>query len=319
LVRPLRADGSRHASYSAAVSALAAPALFVNRPTYRLLDADLTGSGRGRLVFGAGRYFDSLDVGGACAHEYAARAMAVSGGTGASGDSGASGDTTVSGGMPLRAAVGNPCDISRRPVNVAISTLTLRFDRAAGTATFLLHWRDPAKVGHAGGLYQVVPAGVFQPSGEAAWNERNDFDLWRCVVREYAEELLGRHEDYGSEQAPIDYGGWPFAASLGRARAAGRVRVFVLGMGADPLTFATDILAVAVFDAPVFDELFAGLVTHNNEGEILSPGGIPFTAETVARFSRHERTQAAGAALLALAWHHRAVLFARPALSDALS
>lgn len=25
---------------------------------------------------------------------------------------------------------------------------------------FHLHWRDPAKVGHAGGLYQVLPVGV---------------------------------------------------------------------------------------------------------------------------------------------------------------
>ena len=55
-------------------------------------------------------------------------------------------------------------------MNLAISTLTLRLDRASGRASFLLHWRDPAKVGHAGGLYQVIPVGVFQPSGEAGWN-----------------------------------------------------------------------------------------------------------------------------------------------------
>jgi hypothetical protein len=178
-------------------------------------------------------------------------------------------------------------------------------------------------------LYQVVPTGVFQPSGDAVWNERNDFNLWRSVVREYAEELLGRPEDYDSERAPIDYDGWPFAARLGQARREGQVRAFVLGMGTDPLTFATDILAAVVFDAPVFDELFAGLVAHNDEGRIVSAhagatadvsdaasadaasaGGIPFTADTVGRFARRERMQAAGAALLALAWQHRTILLA---------
>jgi hypothetical protein len=105
----------------------------------------------------------------------------------------------------LRALIGDPCDLRRRPANLAVSTLTLRHEAASGGASFLLHWRDPAKVGHAGGLYQVIPVGVFQPSGEAAWNERRDFSLWRCVIREFAEELRGRSEDYGSEAGPVDY------------------------------------------------------------------------------------------------------------------
>ena len=33
------------------------------------------------------------------------------------------------------------------------------------------HYRQPGRVSHAGGLYQVIPVGVFQPSGEAPWNE----------------------------------------------------------------------------------------------------------------------------------------------------
>ena len=33
--------------------------------------------------------------------------------------------------------------------------------------------------------------------------------------------------------------------------------------------------------------------------------GIPFTAETVHRFTRDEPMQAAGAAVLELAWQHR--------------
>ncbi|GGM92623.1 hypothetical protein GCM10011609_32580 [Lentzea pudingi] len=250
-------------SYSEAMAALAAPAVFQNRATYRLLGF----SGR-QLTFGLGTYFDGIDVGEACAHEYAERA----------------------GGLPLRAAVGNPCTSSNRPVNVAISTLTLRHDEASGEATFFLHWRDPKRVGHAGGMFQVLPVGVFQGSTDA------DFSVWHCMIREFAEEMLGAEEIHEA-----DYAAWPFASRLTAA-----ARVFYLGMGVDPLTFATDMLTVAVIEASRFDELFGDLVSHNEEGQVLR--GLPFTAANVERFVHREPTQAAGAALLALAWQHRAEL-----------
>ncbi|WP_093600838.1 hypothetical protein [Lentzea waywayandensis] len=254
-------------SYSAAMAALAAPAVFQNRETYRLLDF----SGR-HLTFGLGTYFDGIDVGEACAHEYAARELGRIGS------------------LPSRSEVGDPCDPRRRPINVAISTLTLRHDSASGEATFFLHWRDPKRVGHAGGMFQVLPVGVFQGSTEA------DFSLWHCMIREFAEEMLGAEEIHS-----VDYAAWPFARRLTAA-----ARVFYLGMGVDPLTFATDVLTVAVIEAGEFDELFGDLVSHNEEGEVLR--GLPFTAENVERFVHHEPTQAAGAALLSLAWQHRAEL-----------
>ncbi len=52
----------------------------------------------------------------------------------------------------------------------------------------------PAKVGHASGLYQVIPVGIFQASSDRSWNEQNGFLLWRCLLREFAEELLGQDE-----------------------------------------------------------------------------------------------------------------------------
>ncbi|MCR3754348.1 hypothetical protein [Lentzea californiensis] len=250
-------------SYSEAMAALAAPAVFQNRETYRLLGF----TGR-HLTFGLGSYFDGIDVGEACAHEYAARVA----------------------GLPLRSAVGDPCDPRRRPVNVAISTLTLRHDEVSGEATFFLHWRDPKRVGHAGGMFQVLPVGVFQGSSEA------DFSLWHCMIREFAEEMLGAEEIHDA-----DYAAWPFAQRLTEA-----ARVFYLGMGVDPLTFATDMLTVAVIGASRFDELFGDLVSHNDEGQVLR--GLPFTASNVERFVHQEPTQAAGAALLSLAWQHRAEL-----------
>jgi hypothetical protein len=284
-VLPERADGPAYGSYSEAVAQLAAPAVFENRSTYRLTGAQFAGSAA-RLSFGPGRYFDNIDVGGACAHEYAAVAMGVLA------DS------------ALRDLVGEPWSAGRRPVNIAVSTLVLRIDRDAQTVTFPLHWRDPRMVGHAGGLYQVVPVGMFQASSDEPGNQANDFDLWRCMIREFSEELLGTSEEYG---ALVDYQSWPFARQLNDAREDGSARPWVLGMGVDPLTFATDVLTVVAFDAPVFDRLFAALVDENAEGTVIfGPGhDLEFTSAAIDRLTGQEPMQASGAALLRLAWRHR--------------
>jgi hypothetical protein len=286
LILPGRADGTRYLRYSDAVRELAAPAMFENRSTYRLTEAELAGPAP-RLGFTRGRYFDGIDTGEAAAHEYAARRLD---------------------GRPaaLRGRIGDPCDLRRRPVNLAISTLTLRLDRATRQASFLLHWRDPAKVGHAGGLYQVIPVGVFQPSGEAAWNERADFSLWRSMIREFAEELRGRSEDYDSEARPVDYDSWPFARRMTEALDRGQIRVWCLGLGVDPLTYATDLLTVAVIDSPAFDELFSLHPRRNSEGRVLA--AREFAAHVIDRLVTRDPVQAAGAAVLRLAWAHRETL-----------
>jgi hypothetical protein len=288
---PERADGTRYCRYSEAMGELAAPLVFENRTTYRLTDADLT-SRPPRLVFTTGRYFDGIDVGEAAAHEYAAERL---GGP-------APGPRSAG----LRERFADPCDLRRRPANLAISTLTLRLDRRLGRAWFLLHWRDPAKAGHAGGLYQVVPVGVFQPSGEAPWNRQHDFSLWRCMVREFAEELGGHPEDYASDRGPVDYDSWPFARQLTDALDRGQLRVWCLGLGTDPLTYATDLLTVAVIDSDLFDALFGKNLERNAEGEILP--AREFAAHMIDRTVTGEPVQAAGAALLRLAWQHRDTL-----------
>jgi hypothetical protein len=292
---PRRADGTPYRRYSEAMADLAAPQVFENRATYRLTEAGLCAR-PSRLVFAGGRYFDGIDTGEAAAHEYAAARL----GRPAPGPRPAG----------VRARVADPCDLRRRPANLAISTLTLRLDRRRGRASFLLHWRDPAKVGHAGGLYQVIPVGVFQPSGEAPWNRHHDFSLWRCMVREFAEELGGRSEDYGSDSGPVDYDSWPFARQLTAALDRSQVRVWCLGLGTDPLTWATDLLTVAVIDSEVFDAVFGARLGAgprcNAEGRVLA--AREFAAHVIDRTVTGEPVQAAGAALLRLAWHHRETL-----------
>ncbi|MGH3713241.1 MAG: XRE family transcriptional regulator [Micromonosporaceae bacterium] len=295
LVRPLREDGQRFGHYADVVAEVDPPATFENRPCYRLLAAAATDGDDVQLEFGEGRYFDAINIAEAVAHELAAVYMA-------SGDRGGRShlDRTD---LPLRALVGEPTDLAGRTVVPALCTLTVRYDAAAGEASFLLHWRDPQRVASAGGMYQVVPVGVFQParSTPAAPAEDPDFDLWHGIARELSEELLGvpEHQD-------LDYQTWPFLQALNQVREAGGCRPYYLGLGVDPLTFVADLMTVVVFEATTFDKLFAGLVTENAEGRMVGP--VAFTEENIARYARTEPTQPAGAALLELAWRHRETL-----------
>ncbi|GAA3436812.1 hypothetical protein GCM10018954_064210 [Kutzneria kofuensis] len=110
-------------SYSAAIGALDRPTLFENRPCYRLLAVS-----PGHLTFGPGSYFDKLDSAEALAHEHCAGTSA------------------------LRAAIGDPFDLGRRPVLPDVQTLLV--DREG---RFLLQWRDPAKVAANGGIHGWCP------------------------------------------------------------------------------------------------------------------------------------------------------------------
>lgn len=300
---PRRPDGTGYRRFSDVVGDLAAPAIFENRPIYRLIEAGLTGDDP-HLTFTRGRFFDAIDIGGPVGHEYAAARLARQ--HHVPGEPPVPGEPHGPREQRLRAAIGDLCDLGARSSAMAVCALTLRYDRVSGTATFPLHFRDPTRVGHAGGMIQVIPVGIFQPSGEAPWNETNDFDLWRGMLREFAEELLGEDEDHGSETAPIDYDRWPLARRMTTALNNGGIRAYCLGLGADALTFAMDLLAVVVIDAPVYDDLFGSLVAANAEGTVLP--SQPFDEATVKELIDRHPVQAAGAALLRLAIAHRHVL-----------
>jgi hypothetical protein len=296
-VRPVGTGGRRFTDYAAALAALDPPRLLENRICYRLTTLTC-GDGASAMMFGPSTYFAGINVGEAVAHEFAAWHM-----------SGATRPRLAD--LRLRDLVGNPADLTGRAVNPAISMLTLRKNRD-GTMTFLLHHRDCAQVVHGGGLYQVIPVGMFQPSSDTGAALLNDFDLWRCAVREYSEELLGTPETYGVGSEAFDYDAWPLYRAVTKARDDGSLRSYMLGTGVDPLSLAADILAVTVIDADVFDDVFDDLVASNPEGQVLGQdtSGFAFTHGNVERFGTREPMQAAGAALLTLAWQHREQLTA---------
>ncbi|MGI8797837.1 MAG: helix-turn-helix domain-containing protein [Pseudonocardia sp.] len=302
-VRPLRTADLLFDSYTAAVKRLDPPRLFESRPSFRLLETALAA---GQLRFGMAAYFDKLDISEALGHELAAVCM-PSGGPPAN-------VRDLAGRLPFRDHVGDPFDLERRAIIPAITTLTIRLRRYPAEPSFLLHWRDPAKVATAGGVYDVIPAGEFQPSSVALWDRRNDFDLWRNIVREYSEELLGAPEHDGSRSHPIDYHGWSLYQLLEQGRRDGMLGGFFLGIGLDALTLAATIPTVVVIDDELFERAFGSCVRFNDEGEIVAVGGgaaaegVPFTEAAVRRMLEREPMASPGAACLALAWKHRGVI-----------
>jgi transcriptional regulator with XRE-family HTH domain len=307
-VRPLRASGQRYHRYTHALRDLDRPALFENKLSFRLLDVAWPTGGGGRLGFGMTTYFDAVDVSEAVAHELAAAHLAFT----------PAGSEVRRGSgrrLPFRKLAGNPFDVARRPVLPSIDTLTIR--RSAASASFVLHRRDAGNVAVAGGMYHIMPAGVFQPSCMSPRACSLDFDLWRNMMREYSEEFLGNLEHDGNASTPIDYETQEPFRSLQQARREGKLRVYCVGVGLDPLTLWGEILTVAVFDDDTFDTVFRELVAANNEGTVMTVGagqgmrGIPFTEERVDQLLNREPFAPAAAACLALAWQHRSTILGR--------
>jgi transcriptional regulator with XRE-family HTH domain len=296
---PLRGPGQRFHRYTRAVRDLDRPSLFESRASFRLIEFDGSDPDSPQLQFGHTTYFDMVDVCELAAHELASVHMTSR--------------PVEWSALPFRRHIGDPFDLHRRPLLPSINTLTIRRDGRSGS--FVLHDRDSSHVALAGGMYHVMPAGVFQPSSISPLDQVNDFDLWRNVMREYSEEFLGCAEHDGSSGEPIDYDGVEPLRSLNAARRAGGLRIVWLGLGLDPLTLAGEILAAAIIDAEVFDDVFSGLVPVNAEGSIVTTRGstavgIPFEHRNVERLLVEERMAPSAAACLELAWRHRDTLLA---------
>ncbi|WP_245645262.1 XRE family transcriptional regulator [Pseudonocardia acaciae] len=293
-VLPLTDTGRRYSGYSRAVRDLVRPRLLENRPSYRLLD--LHNDGEYTLTFTTSTFFDVFDVKQSLAHEFKAAWLAGGG--------------AVPGWdvLPLRAALGDPFDPGRLLMSPGISTLTIRRGRAGGHR-FVLHERDGGKVADGGGLCHVMPAGEFQPSSMN--HAREDLSLWRNIMREFSEELLGNPEHDGSSGRSVDYAGQEPFRSFQRARDDGRFRVWHYGLVLEPLELGAVQLTVAVIEDETFDRLFADLVEVNDEGRLVGRGGrfdIPFTGEAIDRLD--PRLSASALTLLRLAWRDRDLLLA---------
>ena len=295
--RPFISTSQRYGRYSHAIRDIARPRLFENRPGWRLLNLDFTSKAGPALTFGDTTYFDTIDICEAVAHEAAAALLRED----------ASIDSASWRGLNFRRAIGDPFDLSRRPVLPSTDTLTIR--ASIDGASFVLHNRNSGNVASSGGMLGVMPAGTFQPSTVRYAEHAADFDLWRNIMREYSEEFLGNPEHGGDGQS-VDYTSEPFA-TLDAGIAAGKIRAYCFGVALDALTLWGEILTVVVFDADIYDKIFAKMVSVNTEGSVVRIGSviptplIPFTEHILDELSAGGRLAPEAASCLALAWQHR--------------
>jgi hypothetical protein len=249
------------------------------------------------LAIGSVTYFEFVDVSEALAFEFASVVRSKA-------DKGAGRLVPPKvDKLKLRATIRNPYDLGARPIMGAVNTLTVRLDQEG--STFVMHHRDPAQVAVAGGMYHVIPAGMFQPPTLRLSDTSEERTVWHNIMREYHEELLGSSDAAGRAGAQIDYSQEPYR-SLEAGVQAGRIRPYWLGAGLDPLTLAVELLTVVVFDADVFDEVLADAVLTNDEGTVIM--GIPLEQDTVEAYTEQTRSQPtapAAVAILNLVLHHR--------------
>ncbi|MFF3454790.1 hypothetical protein ACFYXH_10730 [Streptomyces sp. NPDC002730] len=296
---PREASKGRLETYAAAVEALDRPGTWFNGPSYRLLEVtppptDSPDAGP-CLTFALGHYFDGLDTTEALAYEEALLDLRGI-------------DDPLHG--RYRRSLGGPFRLGGRAALPGVSALTVRTE--GDDAFFFMHRRDGDGVAVAMDTTHVVPAGEFQPHVNVLPVWQSDLDLWRTTMREYAEEFLGAPDATGDGGVTLDYAHDAPYADFERALRDGKVRVRFLGLGMDPLTWKPEICLACVWDAEVFDRIFASMGQRNEEGTLVVGSrarsgyrGIRFTEENVLGYASHKETLPAGRACLALAWRWR--------------
>ena len=119
--RPLMPHGRRYPKYCHAIRDLDPPSLFENRISYRLLNLS-SDSSHQEQTYGYTTYFAMVDVCEAVAHEIAAAWLRNDGDA----------CRIKPSELPFRSLIGNPFDLSRRPVLPSTDTLTIRHDTGTG-------------------------------------------------------------------------------------------------------------------------------------------------------------------------------------------
>lgn len=286
--------GARMKTYSEAIGQLDRPGMWFNGPSYRLLDVRRPPVVDSRtyleFAFCRAHYFDAIDTAEPLAYEIARRHLRNR--------------RQVCNG-PYRRWLGDPFDFSRRCALPGVNTLTLRLGKR--DVTFFLHIREVGLVASMNTTH-VVPAGEFQPHSDVLTTSVEDFDIWRTMMREYAEEFGLADEVSGNTGTVIDFSEqFPFK-QFSNARRANRVKPYFLGLGLEPITWKPELCTVCVWDGNTFDRIFSRMLTENQEGRLIVGShkrGIDFNEDNVMMYAHDAGTDPAGRVCLLLAWRWR--------------
>ena len=309
---PQGCDGRRLSRYSQAIIEYDKSARMEDRPSYRLIGVHVgsISSPRYELTLTEASYFDGVDTGESLAHETAFRKFS---------------EHEAPAGGPYRSWLADPFRLGIRAAMPGINTLTIRLSK--GQPSIYMHKRG-FNAGVSMGVLHVAPAGEFQPQTADPTIWASDLSILKNIIREYAEEFLGVDEATGSGGITIDYQKDHPYSEFFRAIHSGKMKVFYLGMGLDPVSWKPEILTACVFEQGTFDRIFRDMVTDKIDegtGGILLVGkdrsggrisgrrfgGLPLYAESTKAFSDLKKTLPAGVACLELVRRWESVILPR--------
>lgn len=296
---PLGPDDKPVARYHEAVTQFdTPPGIWFNAPSYRLLGVERRTNGGFTLRVGTTTYWDGYDSWAALQFEAAYQLRETAG-------------ASLAG--PYRRSLGTPFSLTNRNCAIGISVLTVCRTRKG--PFFYLQRRGAAQVATMGGMAGLIPAGEFQPSSAAYAAVRSDADIWRCIMREFAEEFLGRQDLTEQRAALADYERESPFRELQRARLNGWVRPSILDIGFDPVSWKAGIRLVCVFDEDAYLDIFRGMRPDGREGPLELSSlhrvgddpleGMPFDEETVGRYLKDPTITEAARLCIGLTWKHR--------------
>lgn len=117
--------------------------------------------------------------------------------------------------------------------------------------------------------------------------------------------MLGVQDAQGDGTRRIDYETeHPYSLFIDAIQQQ-RIRLFVFGLGLDPLTWKPELLTVAVIDGKAYQSIFPNGASETYEGKVIE--NIPFTIDGIESYLA-SNTRNGASACLQLAWQHRAYL-----------
>jgi hypothetical protein len=238
---PARLEGLNVGYQAIATRALGRRRLRWNGDSYRLLKIEST-NGELTFTFGPTKYFNYVDSLEAMAAELADHALNHPG----------LADLPV---LPRRGPPDQIFDFRQRSAFAGVNCILFLKNyyrgykgkaRVAEPHQFVLHDRRGDAL-EARNTIHVVPAGGHQPA--VAFGNNKEWSIWRTVVREFCEELFNKEE----ASKLIKHGGdftqhpeiKPLVDMFFRKSVA---KVFLMGVGLDPVTTKPEILVALVID-----------------------------------------------------------------------
>lgn len=164
---------------------------------------------------------------------------------------------------------------------------------------FVLHDRRGDAI-EARNTFHVVPAGGHQPAKE--FGNNNEWSIWRTIVREFCEELFNKEEAHKLIKSGSDFIEHPeikpLIDNVFRGLAA---KIFLLGVGLDPVTTKPEILAAIVVDWQRLNTATTLHIEENYEGDAIYIDLSREELVTQAEMPRSKPMLPAGRAALLLA------------------